>query len=111
MRAEHGAELAAPHLAPAEVVGQPLGQPLGELAGPVRVGQVGDADVDLLPAGRLDRELLEPGQRPAEVRTFSSDATLPSSICSSGFTASAPPNSAAAAPIRPPRRRYSSVST
>ena len=47
----------------------------------------------------------------AAVRTFSSVATLPSSICSSGFTASAPPNRAAAAPIRPPRRRYSSVST
>ena len=47
----------------------------------------------------------------AEVRTRSRFTTRPSSIRSSGFTERAPPRMAAAAPIRPPRRRYSRVST
>ena len=63
MRAEYGAELAAPHLALAEGVGEPLTQAFRELAGPLRVGQVGDAHVDLPLVGRLDRELLQAGQR------------------------------------------------
>ncbi len=45
------------------------------------------------------------------VRTFSSGSIRPPARCSSGFTASAEPSSARAAPIRPPRRRYSRVST
>ena len=47
----------------------------------------------------------------AEVRTFSSASMWPSTICSSGFIARAEPSRAAAAPIRPPRRRCSRVST
>ena len=47
----------------------------------------------------------------AAVRTFSRVPIRPSTISSSGFTASAEPSSAAAAPMRPPRRRYSRVST
>ena len=45
------------------------------------------------------------------VRTFSSATIWPSTICSSGLTDSEVASSAVAAPIRPPRRRYSSVST
>ena len=45
------------------------------------------------------------------VRTFSSGTTCPSLTCSTGLTASAEPRTAAAAPIRPPRRRCSRVST
>ena len=41
----------------------------------------------------------------AAVRTFSSGSIRPSTRCSNGFTASAEPSIAAAAPIRPPRRR------
>ena len=47
----------------------------------------------------------------AAVRTFSNGPTRPSSTLRIGLTASADPTSAAAAPIRPPRRRYSRVST
>ncbi|CAM5229609.1 hypothetical protein STENM223S_00667 [Streptomyces tendae] len=39
------------------------------------------------------------------VLTFSRGSMRPPASCSSGFTASAEPNSAWAAPIRPPRRR------
>ena len=47
----------------------------------------------------------------AAVRTFSSGTTRPSFTCRTGLTASAEPSTAAAAPIRPPRRRCSRVST
>ena len=47
----------------------------------------------------------------AAVRTFSSGTTRPSLTCRIGFTARAEPSTAAAAPIRPPRRRCSRVST
>ena len=47
----------------------------------------------------------------AVVRTFSSGRMRPCATCSSGFTASAVPTSAAAAPIRPPRRSRSRVSS
>ena len=45
------------------------------------------------------------------VRTRSYGAMAPSVMLSSGLTARADPSSACAAPIRPPRRRYSKVST
>ena len=47
----------------------------------------------------------------AVVRTFSSGRMRPCATCNNGFTASAVPSSAAAAPIRPPRRSRSRVST
>ena len=49
--------------------------------------------------------------RASGVRTFSSATIWPSTICSSGLTDNEVASSAAAVPIRPPRRRYSSVST
>ena len=61
--------------------------------------------------GGLDGALHEPVERAGGVRTFSSGTTLPSRTWSTGLTASAEPRIAAAAPIRPPRRRCSRVST
>ena len=96
---------------PSRLSARRVGEPLGQLPGPLRAGQVRDADVDVRsPAASTTRSSSRLRAR-AEVRTRSRLATRPSSIWSSGFTASAPPSSAAAAPIRPPRRRYSRVST
>ena len=46
-----------------------------------------------------------------DVRTFSSGRMAPSTSVRMGLMANADPNSADADPIRPPRRRYSRVST
>jgi len=64
VRAEHGAQLAAPHLAPREVGGEPLGQSSGELTRSVGVGEVRDAQLDRPVGRRLDDQVLEPAEGP-----------------------------------------------
>lgn len=74
-------------------------------------GEVLDAQVDApLPAAATASSSSRASAR-EDVRTFSSGASRPSAMSSSGFTISAEPTKVAAAPIRPPRRRCSSVST
>ena len=73
-------------------------RPAARRAAPARSGLARCAthDVDLPVPRGLDRELLEPRQRPAGVRTFSSVATLPSSISA----AASPPARRRTAPRR-----------
>ena len=62
VRTEHRAELAAPDLAAVEVGGEAVAEPAGQVGRPVGVGQVGDADVDVEVARRLDDQVLQPAQ-------------------------------------------------
>lgn len=83
----------------------PRPQPVRKGGRPLGGGEVVDGDVDLGAARAFG--LISSSRAIAldAVRTFSRSSIRPPSSCSSGFTASAEPNSACAAPIRPPRRR------
>src|SRR2546421_200245 len=63
VRTDSGADLG--FVTRQQTVAEALPEPYHQLVGPGRRGQVVDAHLDLGVAGRLDREVDQPGQRPA----------------------------------------------
>jgi len=96
--------------------GHPAMQSINEPSRPVRVVKMVNRDVNRTVASRCARQRVQTQLfKSAQRLRFSPDPLVgrisPSSTVSKGFTASTEPSIAAAVPIRPPRRRYSKLST